>query len=233
MKTLTLVLALIAALSGCKQQSVNNYQSPIDSTKIGKIKSVLILGNSIVWHPAKKDIGWSGNWGMAATAIDSDFVHILIKNINQADPSVKVRFANIADFERSFPTYNLNQLDSLLPADMIIVKISENVDDKKAADSNFYDGYSKLITKLDPAGKSVKFIVDGFWDKTTVNADIARYASENKLPYVSLNDLSKDSTNEAWGQFADPGVQKHPSDKGMRLIAGRIWRNISVYFKQH
>ncbi len=44
---------------------------------------------------------------------------------------------NIADFERNFETYQFSDLDSLRNPDMLILKISENVNDKKALEDNF------------------------------------------------------------------------------------------------
>lgn len=46
-----------------------------------EIGSVTIFGNSIVAHDPAPDIGWTGDWGMAASCRDSDFVHILKKEI--------------------------------------------------------------------------------------------------------------------------------------------------------
>ena len=94
-----------------------------------KIKTVLILGNSIVLHSPRAEIGWYGNWGMAASVKDSDFVHLLIRDIHKKDSTVEVRFRNIADFERNFESYQMTILDSLRNPDMLIMKISENVDD--------------------------------------------------------------------------------------------------------
>ena len=52
----------------------------------GKVSPrVLILGNSITRHGPKADIDWHTNWGMAASALEKDFAHILIKYFTQAN----------------------------------------------------------------------------------------------------------------------------------------------------
>jgi alpha-glucosidase len=195
-----------------------------------KVKTVLILGNSIVRHTPKPDIGWYGNWGMAASAEDSDFVHLLIRDVHRIDPSVKFKYKNIADFERNFDTYSLSALDSLRYPDMLILKISENVDDKKATEGNFIIYYDKLVKYIAPNHQSVKIIADGFWAKENVNRLIEEYALKKKYPFVTLTSLSKDSTNMAIGKFEHKGVAAHPSDKGMRLIEQHIWEKIKSHF---
>jgi hypothetical protein len=50
-----------------------------EATPVKTPKKVLILGNSITWHPPGPDINWFGNWGMAASAADRDFLSLLIK----------------------------------------------------------------------------------------------------------------------------------------------------------
>ena len=39
--------------------------------------SVLCVGNSILAHGPSESIGWSGNWGMAASSADKDYYHLL------------------------------------------------------------------------------------------------------------------------------------------------------------
>ena len=200
--------------------------------KKNEVKTVLILGNSIVRHAPKPEIGWYGNWGMAASAEDSDFVHLLIRDVHRIDPSVKVKYKNIADFERNFETYSLPGLDSLRYPDMLILKISENVDEKKATEGNFISCYDKLVKYIAPNHHSVKIIVDGFWPKKNVNSLIEEYAFKKKYPFISISGLSKDSTNMAIGKFDHKGVASHPSDKGMRMIKQRIWTIVREYFKK-
>ena len=198
---------------------------------VNNLKTVLILGNSIVQHPVKPDIDWYGDWGMAASVRDSDFVHLLIRDIHQVNPSVRVRYKNIAEFEWNFDTYSLSNLDSLKNPDILIMKISENVDDGKAMKDNFMKYYDKLVKYIAPEKKSVKVIVDGFWRKENVNRLITEYASNKKYPLVSITSLSKDSTNMAIDKFEHKGVASHPSDKGMRMIEQRIWECIGQYVK--
>ncbi len=197
-----------------------------------KIKTVVVLGNSILRHSPKPEIGWYGDWGMAASVRDSDFVHLLIKDIHSVDPSVVVKYKNIADFERNFENYPLSDLDSLRNPDLLIVKIAENVNDQKALKDDFIVHYDRLIRYLSPGERSVKVIADGFWSNENINRLIREYATAKKYPYVTLTSLSKDSTNMAVGKFSHKGVAAHPSDKGMRLIEQEIWNHIAEFFKK-
>jgi hypothetical protein len=223
---MTLVL-IISCNKSISNLAVNNV---VDSTKIGKIKTVLILGNSIAWHPPEADIGWTGDWGMAASSRDSDFVHILIHDLLQKDSSVSVEFKNISDFEKNFVSYPFSNLDSLRNPDLLIMRIAENVDDKKAKRDNFIAYYDSLINYLDPNKKAVKILVDGFWENQRVNEDIKEYAINKNYPFITITDLSGNPTNEAINLFSNPHVAVHPSDRGMRLIAERIWNYMKNYF---
>ena len=221
---------LVSFLLSCRSGNLETTVNYVDSSKISHIKSVLILGNSIVKQGPEPNIGWYGNWGMAASIMDSDFVHILMKGISAKDSSVVIRYRNIADFEFDFVRFSFAELDSLRNPDMLILKISENVDDQMAVDSNFSKYYDQLVRYIDSNQNSLNVIVDGFWDKPHVNGIIRQYAIQNKLPFISITDLSADPDNEAGKAYPDSGVGMHPSDQGMRKIADRIWNYIKVYF---
>ena len=77
----------------------------LKNLRVGKI---LFLGNSITQHGPKPEIGWTGNWGMAASALDKDYPHVLAARVGKAaggEPQILAR--NIADFERGHPTYDI------------------------------------------------------------------------------------------------------------------------------
>ena len=40
---------------------------------------VLFVGNSITKHAPKEEIGWFGDWGMAASEAENDYAHIIAR----------------------------------------------------------------------------------------------------------------------------------------------------------
>jgi hypothetical protein len=210
----------------CKKDSY--YYYIINKTKIGQVTRILILGNSIVKHSPSSAIGWNGNWGMAASSADSDFIHILVRDIKTKDTSCSVAYRNIADFEQNYRTFELSSLDSLknIKPDIIIMRIGENVND--SAGEEFVKKYNDLINYV-KTDNSVIVITDGFWPKKNVNHLIKNYASDNRYTFISMSNLSTPE-NEARGLFANQGVAMHPNNKGMRKIANRLWKYLSIYF---
>lgn len=215
------ILFLLTLNNSCKKQVELIYPKPIDSSMIGNIRTVVILGNSIVRCGPDSSLGWYGDWGMDASIKDADFVHILMRNLQSKDNRIIVKFRNIADFETNFVSFPLSSVDSLRNADLIVMKIGENVNSNETNYNQFITYYDQLVRYLDPSNKAVKLIVDGFWAHDAVNNDIRNYALSKKYPLVSITDLSV-SKNK--------GLAGHPNDMGMRLIAERLWNYIGNYF---
>ena len=201
------------------------YHNPVFPARVGHIHRVVILGNSIVSQPPIPERGWNHDWGMAASAAQKDFVHLLTYAIHSRHPDVYIVYQTIGAFERQYRTFDWHRLDSLRGADLYIVKLAENVPDTA---TDFIPYYDKLISYLDTTG-GVNVIMDGFWSNP-INRPLAHYARDHHYPFIHISDLSGDTTMEARGLFLDRGVSVHPSDKGMQAIADRIWNYIDVYF---
>lgn len=206
---------------------VNSVNAQIQA--IEKYNKVLILGNSITRHGPKPEIGWHGDWGMAASVKDSDYVHLLMKKLQKVNPKIDVQFKNIAEYERGFWSYDLSQLNQLRQQkpDLIILRIGENIDNKDVKEHDFKKHYDNLLNHLTANNPTARVIhVAPFWKKEIVSRQMQIVSGLRRNEYLNLGDLSKDSTNMAYQFFKNKGVGRHPSDKGMRAIAEKIWEKI-------
>ena len=83
-------------------------------------------------HGPKADIGWTGNWGMAASAEEKDYVHVLARSIAAITGTRPVtRIENLVDFERHYDTYDVGpqvQKAREFKADTVIVAIGQSAD---------------------------------------------------------------------------------------------------------
>jgi hypothetical protein len=209
---------------------------PTKKTMLGKlpVSKVLFLGNSITLHDPAPAIGWTGNWGMAASSEEKDYVHLLTSELTKAagaKPEIKVR--NIADFERAFDGFDIEtkfkgELD--FQADLVIVAIGENV--PELVDSELQEKYSiafgRLLTSLRAHGQPNIFVRSCFWPNT-VKDDIMRKSAEGEtIAFVDIAKLGLDETNAAKAerQIEHAGVAGHPGDKGMRAIADALFAAI-------
>lgn len=211
-------------LAACKEKKK-------DEEKI-TFKNVLILGNSITHHLPSPAIGWYGNWGMAASSRDKDFVHILADRFKEERSDAVVNFRNIGDYEVEFWNFDYSKLDSLknLKPDLIIFRIAENVSDAGMDQHDFGASYLQLIRYFQQNNPNVKLIcVSSFWNQPRTAKYISDVCAKNGFPPVEIYKISEDLTNTAWGTFANPAVGSHPSDKGMLAIADSIWREVKKF----
>lgn len=199
---------------------------PVIETHKNDVKHIVILGNSIVTHPPAPELGWYGDWGMAASTKDSDFVHRLAYKINKINSKIHIQYASIASFEREYWKFNLDELAQYRNADICILKISENISKDSLDKRQFLKHYGDLVSYLVGDGKTKMIISEGFWP-SPVNDKIKTYALSKEYPFVQLQDLySKQSVNTAYGLFENEGVAAHPSDEGMKQISDRIWKKL-------
>ena len=185
---------------------------------------ILYLGNSITLHMPAPEIGWHGQWGMAASAPEKDYVHRLNALLEQAGKRIVCRVGNTADVEREPGSYTEEAFgeEIAFTPDIVILRIGENVPDEKA--KPFGAAYEKLLRLLQSAGATV-FAVGSFWKKDDVEAVMREAADRADVRYVSLAAV-QDIKYQARGLFAHEGVAAHPGDRGMDAIARIIFEAI-------
>lgn len=216
MKTFILSLFVIVALTSCKKASKSG---PILPSKAYK---VLILGNSVTYAPANQDILWYGNWGMAASAEDKDYVHLLTARLKLANDLTTVTIKNIGEFEFNFDTYdidaNLKTFRDAKP-DILIIRMGESVTRNSDAEL-FEKRYVDLLNYFKSTNPQIKILAAGsiFPFRDLPNTVMNKYSN-----FISLSYLQTDQSNFAYGLSSSIAVQVHPSDKGMLAISDRIW----------
>ncbi|MCX6910622.1 MAG: right-handed parallel beta-helix repeat-containing protein, partial [Verrucomicrobia bacterium] len=196
---------------------------------------LLFLGNSITRHGPKKDIGWSGNWGMAASAEEKDFVHLVARALGKtAGAAPELMIKNISEFERQYATFEAEAKlkDAFgFGADIIVVAIGENVPSLNSDEAKvqFAASLRKLLRGL-KADKHPAFVVRScFWPNQAKDQVLKQVCQEVGGSFVNIEQLSKDESNYARSErkFSHAGVAAHPGDKGMQAIGNAILRAIN------
>lgn len=195
-----------------------------ETTENADIK-LLFLGNSITRHGKAENLGWCGDWGMAASSKENDYVHKLIIKFCQKGIKVSVCIANLSDWER---TRNMDLLftkySSALRfnADYVIVRLGENACPDKYL-SEFELCYGELTDLFSRNGAKI-VLTDLFWEYEPFDNFVAELAKARGYAFAEIHDLGNDDEMKAIGKFSHNGVAVHPGDKGMAEIAERIFR---------
>lgn len=228
----TVLLALASTSFMGLTAILNADESPqVGTQRVGKI---LFLGNSITLHGPAPKIGWTGNWGMAATARDKDYVHQLLERISKATGQTpKAMIRNIADFERRPNDFNIRDVlkeELAFEADVIILAIGENAPSPatEEARQQFAAALKELLANLQQHGKPTLFVRSQFWPDATKDGLLKEACQNAGGIFVDISRLGADPSNAARSerQIEHAGVAGHPGDKGMAAIADQLWQAI-------
>ena len=189
--------------------------------------NVLFIGNSITRHAPKESIGWSGNWGMAASCEERDYVHVVVAGLEEKYGPVNFCTVCGADWERSYwDSAELERLSAArnFKADIIVCRIGENIwgSRDKLATIPLEPYFDHMIKWFNVQNTERLVITDLFWAFDGVDSVIRSVAAKNGYTLVGINDLGAQDCCKALGQFWHDGVQIHPNDEGMKRIAERI-----------
>ena len=223
----TAVFADDAERHGSKMMNAKAVSSGREVT--GGVR-VLFLGNSITLHGALPAIGWTNVWGMAASAAEKDYVHLVTRGIEmKTGRKADVRVRNLAAFERNYRSWDIaKELEDMADFDpaYLVIALGENVADLKTAEDRlaYRKAFKGLLDFFMGEGRKVRpnVVVRGvFWPNAVKDFEMAHVASEYAVPFVRA-DLGADAKMTARGLFWHDGVQAHPGDRGMQEIADRI-----------
>lgn len=211
-------------------------------------KKVLILGNSITYHPTTDfsesyGVIWNGSWGMAVTSEENDYVHLLMKYAKDAGYHADIRVGgNIWRTDRTLGSIETNPTLYMTTADLddstakefaefkpdiIINALGANNTDV----DNFITVYENAMEYIAPNAKVITvgtICGSAPWEK------VSALAAEKGWPYVDRTEAAGYATgtymaNSIWGANA---IGWHPGNNGMRAIADGIWAYLEGYLAE-
>ena len=199
-----------------------------------QVNKIIFLGNSITNHGPAPQIGWTGSWGMAASAKEKDYAHLVVQGLcGEGNTPPEAKFINIAAFERNYETYDVSaQLKEAIDfaPEMIVVAIGENVAELKTeqAQASFKSNLLKLLAAFKKENSPRIIIRSSFWANKVKDDILKEVAEEVNGTYVDISSLCKDEANYVRSErdFQHQGVAAHPGDKGMKAIANAILAKI-------
>jgi len=221
------LLAAAALAGGADKTEARPEEAIVGNVKTGRI---LFLGNSITLHGPSAEVGWSNNWGMAASALEKDYVHLLTRSVATLTGTTPVTMVeNLADFERQYGTYDLGpKLKTFIAfkADLVILAIGENVESltTDASKAAFKASVLKLLRALKDVGNPTILVRSSFWPDPVKDGILKQVCAEVGGVFVDISALSKDESHYARSErdYAHSGVAAHPGDKGMQAIADAL-----------
>lgn len=237
----TLLLALsIASLPASEEPSPAKAapRLKLGALPVGKM---LFLGNSITLHGPAENIGWTGNWGMAASAREKDYVHLLLGRLEKevgGKPEAMIR--NIADFERKLSDYNIAEnlkQELAFEADVVFVAIGENAASPKTDEDRkrFSAALDTLLGHLKEHGHPTLFVRSQFWPDEDKDPLLKEACLKAGGTFVDIGPLGKVEANYARSErkIDHEGVAAHPGDQGMSAIADKLWKSMKKRGDEH
>lgn len=196
-------------------------------TFIGDVNAdmkIAFVGNSITRHGEAPQIGWNHNFGMAASAIENDYVHRVIHKLEEKYDSVSACVCNAFQWETHYQeedaTYHYFQSVKAFHPDVLVMRLIENCSLDVFDFDIFRKEYEKFVDYL--ADEHTKIIfTTSFW-KHPGDKVIEEVAKLKNSTCIYLGDLGEQDEMKAIGLFENSGVANHPGDLGMQAIAERI-----------
>jgi hypothetical protein len=216
---------------GCTKFRISMFPvTAAPEVKPSAIRRVLFLGNSITLHGPKPDIGWTGNWGMAASSEDKDYVHLVTAALARhtgSAPQILVR--NIADFERNYATYDVDREMKdffAFDPDLVILAIGENVPalGTEEAKTRFKTGVMSILRCALARRHPLIVVRSSFWANEAKDEILRQACREAGGIFIDAGPLGRDPADAASSErsFEHAGVAGHPGDKGMKALADAI-----------
>lgn len=205
--------------------------------------SVVHLGNSLALHPWSIDENsyWWGNWGMAASEKEKDYVHQFKSILEQNGGTVDNDVYTIVEWEWNYATWDKSQLIPMIDGkELVVIRLGENV----SYAPDFKAEFKELLQYILDYNPNVKLLVGGlFWYNELKETAMREATLELGLPFVQLYQLNTTENQSYIGamvygedgelhEITVSGVAEHPGDLGMQRIAETLFSGLGANMKK-
>ena len=210
------IFLLLVIISGCGGgKSPNDIYHPVPMIEPFPTSAVFI-GNSITFSSGVPGSEWALDGGMAASDAAHDYVHIVSASLGITTPSIY----NFASLERN-PTENIPNIPQLLFAidnnTLVVIELGDNA--VAGGSAEFTNAYNQLLTA---ASKTTHLrCVSTWWEDTAKDAMIKAACKAHNGVYVYIGDIFPNRRDDV-GRYANAGIDSHPHNWSMDIIARRI-----------
>ena len=202
---------------------------------------VLVIGNSYTYHTPNLSYGWIGDWGMAASAPEKDYVHQLQAKLQDVNSGVQMKWFNISNLEKYYladdvevnaPKYYQEAID--FDADVIIATFGANIGDGTWEGDDEYenvsqpftkDHYKYIIDKFNPDNDAVVIAGNTMSEKTDLSISkkeaISAAAQENGYIFVDVADIITNYPAKA-EYVAEGGAEKYKNALDPTVTESRV-----------
>lgn len=195
----------------------------------------LFIGDSITLHGPSKTLSWDGNWGMAASSKEKDFVHQVYAYLcgiqKGNEPKLLISGRDTGQAGRVDNALKVLSELTAVKADFIVVQLGENEKSHEVTRDNFLAKYDKLVAALRESSPKALIICTGVWTPKGANPRkvlkedfIKEVSAKYGCVYVDIASVGHRPENTAWSEkkYSHWGVGWHPGDKGMKGYAEEI-----------
>lgn len=211
---------------------------------------LMTFGNSITFHWPAENLGWTGNWGMAASSQDKDYVHRLqyyltqkygqgtVDQVYGCGPDSNPTQLGLGEGDIGYDSIDQKFIDNLPvlvqrakdeSANIITIQMGENVK-TNPTEENYKNALKLMVNEFKKEiPDAVIILCTSFWGnpESGLVKGTAAAAEELGITYAPLHTLNTNA-NKAYDQFTNEGVARHPGDAGMDNIAKLMFDAINT-----
>lgn len=204
----------------------------------------IALGNSVTCSKVSDGLWW-GDWGMAATSADRDYVHLLSKWLRkQFAKPIDTMILNLKKWEvakerdkilKKYGSY-LNE-----DTDLVTIQTGENITDHKETLDADYLNLVKFIQEKAPNAR-ILMLGELLWPTEDIEAakkaaceaqgivfvDVEEFLRKYEEVYRSSIGAKVSGEDGKQHEITDEVVAAHPNDKGMACIARLLKEQILI-----